>query len=151
VAGHSGQRLDHLATGDVDAEQQPAQRRSCLGCSVRPSSALSWTTLTTPWRIASITGRAATCRAEQTLRGRAEPNRIIAILIGLVQVGTVTSDAAGNFSYNVTLPNGCHRVSARYAQPGVSAAQLEIVSPRDAASGQATGILVNDRLCLTTR
>ncbi len=93
-----------------------------------------------------ITGRAATCRAQQTLVGRAEPNRIIAVLIGLVQVGTVTSDAGGNFSYNVTLPNGLHRISARYAQSGVNAAQVEIVSPRDAASGQATGILVDTSL-----
>ncbi|HAJ37037.1 MAG TPA: hypothetical protein DCL15_15255 [Chloroflexi bacterium] len=93
-----------------------------------------------------ITGRAATCRAEQTLHGRAEPNRIIAILIGLQQVATVTSDANGDFSYTVTLPNGLHRVSARYAQPGVNAAQVEIVSPRDVASGQATGILVDTSL-----
>lgn len=95
-----------------------------------------------------ITGRAATCRAEQTLHGRAEPNRIIAILIGLQQVATVTSDANGNFSHTVTLPNGLHWISARYAQTGVNVAQVEIVSPRDAASGQATGILVNTSLPL---
>lgn len=95
-----------------------------------------------------ITGRAATCRAEQTLHGRAEPNRIIAILISLQQVATVTSDANGNFSHTVTLPNGLHWISARYAQTGVNVAQVEIVSPRDAASGQATGILVDTSLPL---
>jgi len=93
-----------------------------------------------------ITGSAATCRATQTLHGRAEPNRIIAILIGLQQVATVTSDANGDFSYAVTLPNGLHLISARYAQTSVNAAQIEIISPRDVASGQATGILVDTSL-----
>jgi len=92
-----------------------------------------------------VTGLAATCRADQTLRGHAEPNRIIAILIGLVQVGTATSDANGDFSYAVTLPNGIHRVSARYAQAN-GARDTMIISPRDIASGQATGLLVNNAL-----
>ncbi|HQY91259.1 DNRLRE domain-containing protein [Caldilinea sp.] len=94
----------------------------------------------------TFTGRAATCRAGQMLHGRAEPNRIIAILIGLVQVGVTTSDANGDFSYTATLPNGVHQISARYAQVSVNAAQATITSPRDVASGQATGILVNDAL-----
>ncbi|MBE2239975.1 MAG: DNRLRE domain-containing protein [Caldilineaceae bacterium] len=63
----------------------------------------------------TFTGRAATCRADQVLRGRAAPNSIIAILIGLVQVGTTTSDASGSFSFPVTLDDGLHRIEARYA------------------------------------
>ncbi|MBP8292050.1 MAG: hypothetical protein KAX65_04710, partial [Caldilineaceae bacterium] len=94
-----------------------------------------------------MAGGAATCRASQTFHGRAEPNRIIAILIGLVQVGTTTSDANGDFSFATTLPNGFHRISARYADAAVNAARsATIKSPRDSASGQATGILVNDAL-----
>ncbi|MFO7632238.1 MAG: carboxypeptidase regulatory-like domain-containing protein, partial [Caldilinea sp.] len=42
--------------------------------------------------------------------------------------------------------NGIHRISARYAEASVNAAHGAVVSPRDAASGQAIGILVNDAL-----
>lgn len=133
------------ATGDVDASNnQRSATAYALLSSPLIGAFMDYTDDALEDRV--ITGRAVTCRAEQTLRGSAEPNRIIAILIGLVQVGTTTSDANGEFSFNVTLPTGLHRISARYAQPGVNAAQATIVSPRDAASGQATGILVNDKL-----
>jgi plastocyanin len=63
-----------------------------------------------------VTGRAVTNQSMLELRGRAEPNRIIAILIGLVQVGTATSDNNGNFSYPVNLAEGVYRISARYPE-----------------------------------
>ena len=71
-----------------------------------------------------FTGRAASCRATQTLRGKAEPNRIIAILIGNVVVGTTTSDANGFFSHTVNLSTGLHRIGARYANTQVTNAAM---------------------------
>jgi plastocyanin len=72
-------------------------------------------------------GRAdTTCRNSVELVGRGEPNSIIAILIGLVQAGTVTTDATGDFRFSLSnLPEGRQRISAVYA----------ITSPRDANSG----------------
>lgn len=87
-----------------------------------------------------ISGAAVTNRTSLQLRGRAAPNQIIAILIGLLKVAEVTSDAQGNFSYTANLIAGVHEVSARYAS---------ITSPRDSASGLATGklkLLVNPAL-----
>jgi len=89
-----------------------------------------------------ITGRAVTNQSTVQLRGQAAPNQIIAILIGLVQVGTVNSDANGNFTYTATLGQGVHDISARYADTAIT-------SPRDPASGLATGkirLLVNPSL-----
>lgn len=85
-----------------------------------------------------ISGRAVTNQTTVELRGKGEPNQIIAILIGLLKVGEVTSDANGNFQYTATLTDGIHEISAR-----------NINSPRDPASGQATGklkLLVNSAL-----
>lgn len=87
-----------------------------------------------------ISGPAVTNRTSIELRGKAAPNQIIAILIGLVKVAEVSSDANGNFSYTATLTAGVHEISARYAS---------IVSPRDASSGLPTGklkLLVNPAL-----
>ncbi len=89
-----------------------------------------------------VTGRAVTNRTTLQLRGQAEPNQIIAILIGLVQVATVNSDANGDFVYTANLGQGLHRITARYAT--VAAAAVAIVSPRDASSGLA--LLVNPGL-----
>ncbi len=89
-----------------------------------------------------VTGRAVTNQSTVQLRGQAEPNSIIAILIGLVQVGTANSDANGGFSYTVNLGQGVYDISARYADAA-------IVSPRDSASGLPTGkikLLVNSSL-----
>ena len=85
-----------------------------------------------------VTGRAVTNRTTLQLRGQAEPNQIIAILIGLVQVATVNSDANGDFAYTAQLDPGLQHITARYATG--EAAALAIVSPRDAASGLAVGI-----------
>ncbi len=82
-----------------------------------------------------VTGRAVTNRTTLQLHGQAEPNQIIAILIGLVQVATVNSDANGDFVYTAHLDQGLHRITARYAT--AEAAALAILSPRDSASGLA--------------
>ncbi|MEZ4870505.1 MAG: DNRLRE domain-containing protein [Caldilineaceae bacterium] len=87
-----------------------------------------------------ISGQAATNRTSIALRGKAEPNQIIAILIGLQKVAEVTSDANGDFFYTANLGGGLYEISARYAS---------IVSPRDPASGLPTGklkLLVNPAL-----
>lgn len=87
-----------------------------------------------------ISGPAVTNRTSLQLRGQAAPNQIIAILIGLLKVAEVTSDANGNFVYNANLAASLHEISARYAA---------ITSPRDSASGLATGklkLLVNPAL-----
>ncbi len=89
-----------------------------------------------------ITGRAVTNQSTVQLRGQAEPNSIIAILIGLVQVGTVNSDANGSFTYTANLGQAVHDISARYADAAIT-------SPRDPASGLATSkirLLVNPSL-----
>jgi hypothetical protein len=76
--------------------------------------------------------RDSTCRAGVDLAGQAEPNAIIAILIGLVPAGTVTADASGDFSYRLDgLEAGRHHIQAMYNG---------VVSPRDPASGLATGL-----------
>lgn len=83
-----------------------------------------------------IGGPIVTNQSGLELRGKAEPNSIIAILIGLLKVGTTTSDANGNFSYTATLPDGRSFIHARYdtgVNAGVNAP--EIISPRDMASG----------------
>lgn len=85
-----------------------------------------------------VSGLAATNRTNIALRGKAAPNQIIAILIGLLRAGTVTSDANGNFSYLATLKPGDHTISARYAGQLQSAATA-IFSPRDPQSGLPTG------------
>ena len=74
-----------------------------------------------------FTGRAATCRTTQTLRGQAEPNRIIAILIDGVVAGTTTSDANGFFSYTQPFADGVHRIEARYSS--AQAASAAIAAP----------------------
>lgn len=87
-----------------------------------------------------ISGPAVTNRTSLQLRGQAAPNQIIAILIGLLKVAEVTSDAQGNFSYTANLGAGLHDISARYAS---------ITSPRDSASGLPTRrlkLLVNPSL-----
>lgn len=87
-----------------------------------------------------ISGPAVTNRTSLQLRGQGAPNQIIAILIGLLKVAEVTSDANGNFVYNANLAAGLHEISARYAS---------ITSPRDSASGLPTGklkLLVNPTL-----
>ena len=88
-----------------------------------------------------LPGPIATNQGALQLRGSAEPNSIIAILIGLLTAGTTTSDANGNFSFNVNLPAGRHLISARYSDSAGFASALdapEIQSPRDAASGLPT-------------
>ncbi len=75
-----------------------------------------------------ISGPAVTNRTTVELRGKGQPNQIIAILIGLVKVAQVTSDGNGNFRYTATLPEGLHTISAQ-----------SITSPRDSASGLSTG------------
>ena len=75
-----------------------------------------------------ISGVAVTNRTTVELRGKGQPNQIIAILIGLRKVAEVTSDGVGNFRYTATLPEGLHTISAQ-----------SITSPRDAASGLPTG------------
>ncbi len=87
-----------------------------------------------------IGGPIVTNQSGLELRGKAEPNSIIAILIGLLKAGTTTSDANGNFSYNLTLPEGRSYIHARYENASNAP---EINSPRDVASGQATGIFSN--------
>ena len=89
-------------------------------------------------------GPVATNKSSIELRGKAAPNRIIAILIGLQQFATVTSDAGGSFSYTITLPPGVHRIHAEYAdQVGqFGATAVAINSPRDIASGLPTGQVV---------
>ncbi|MFN8468604.1 MAG: DNRLRE domain-containing protein [Caldilineaceae bacterium] len=89
-------------------------------------------------------GPVATNKSSIELRGKAAPNSIIAILIGLQQFATVTSDANGSFSYTITLPPGVHRIHAEYAnQVGqLSAAAVSINAPRDMASGLPTGQVV---------
>ncbi len=85
-----------------------------------------------------ISSRAVTNQTTVALRGKGEPNQIIAILIGLLKVAEVTSDANGNFQYTATLTDGIHEISAR-----------NVTSPRDPASGLATGrlkLLVNSAL-----
>jgi len=86
-------------------------------------------------------GPVVTNNSTVELRGKAEPNSIIAILIGLLKVAEVTSDANGNFIYSANLGQGLHRIHAEYANQ-VGAAAALIKSPRDAASGQATGVMV---------
>lgn len=87
-----------------------------------------------------ISGAAVTNRTSLQLRGTAAPNQIIAILIGLLKVAEVTTDAQGNFSYTANLSPGVHEISARYAS---------IISPRDMASGlplRSLKLLVNPAL-----
>ena len=89
-------------------------------------------------------GPVATNKSSIELRGKAAPNSIIAILIGLLRVATTTSDANGDFSYTISLPSGVHRIHAEYAdqvgQAGTAA--VSINSPRDIASGLPTGQVV---------
>lgn len=96
-----------------------------------------------------VGGMAVTNRSTVQLRGKAEPNSIIAILIGLLKVATVNSDANGAFVYNATLGQGLHDIRFEYENQ-VQGASLAITSPRDPASGQATGkrmrLLVNSAL-----
>jgi plastocyanin len=95
-----------------------------------------------------VSGVAVTNRTSIELRGKAAPNQIIAILIGLVQVGATNSDANGNFAYSINLTKGVHEISARYANQ-VQDASTAIISPRDPASGLPTGklrLLVNPAL-----
>ena len=103
------------ATGDVDAGNNSGS--ATLAKSARApmiGAFMDYTDDSCMDRI--VTGRALTNQSMLELRGRAEPNRIIAILIGLVQVGTATSDNNGNFSYPVNLAEGVHRISARYPE-----------------------------------
>jgi len=85
-----------------------------------------------------IRGRAVTNQQTVTLQGKGEPNQIIAILIGLTKVTEVTSNAKGEFQHIITLTDGLHEISAH-----------NVTSPRDPASGLATGklqLLVNSAL-----
>ena len=86
-------------------------------------------------------GPVVTNRSTVELRGKAAPNSIIAILIGLFRIGTTTSDANGNFIYSADPGQGLHRISAEYANQ-VGAAGTSISSPRDPASGLPTGQVV---------
>jgi plastocyanin len=86
-------------------------------------------------------GPVVTNRTSLELRGRARPNQIIAILIGLKPVATVNSDANGNFSYNLVEEEGIYYITAAYANQ-VAAAQTLIHTAREAGSGLATGLLV---------
>jgi plastocyanin len=86
-------------------------------------------------------GPIVTNKSSVQLRGKAAPNSIIAILIGLQVVGTTTSDTNGNFLYTANLGQGLHRIHAEYADQ-VGAAGASIVSPRDMASGLPTGQVV---------
>jgi hypothetical protein len=99
-------------------------------------------TLETPRRapiIAAVTGdgntwgqRETTCRSSVTLVGRGEPNSIIAVLIGLLKAKTVTTDADGAFRIELGgLPTGRSHIQVQYDG---------ILSPRDPASGQASGL-----------
>jgi plastocyanin len=89
----------------------------------------------------SLYGPVVTNKATVELRGKAAPNQIIAILIGLLRVATVTSDANGNFIYSTNPGQGVRWIHAEYANQ-VNAASTAIVSPRDVASGQATGVIL---------
>ncbi len=66
-----------------------------------------------------------------------------------IKVGTANSDANGNFVYNANLGQGLHDISFEYENQ-VRGAGINISSPRDPASGQATGkrmrLLVNTGL-----
>lgn len=86
-------------------------------------------------------GPVVTNRSTIQLRGKAAPNQIIAILIGLLRVATVTSDANGDFVYTANPSGGLLGIHAVYANQ-VNAAGALIQSPRDIASGQATGLLL---------
>ena len=80
----------------------------------------------------TLWGRAdSTCRNSVALVGKGEPNSIIAILIGLLKVGEVTTDGAGNFSHTLTnLAEGRQRIQVAY----------ELQSPRDQNSGLALDV-----------
>lgn len=127
------------ATGDADTSnnQSSATARGLLSSPII-GAFMDYTDDACMDRI--IRGPAVTNRTTVQLRGQAAPNQIIAILIGLLKVAEVTSDAQGNFNYTANLPAGLHDISARYAS---------ITSPRDSASGLPTGrlnLLVNPSL-----
>lgn len=127
------------ATGDADSSnnQSSATARNLLRSPII-GGFMDYTDDACMDRI--ISGPAVTNRTSLQLRGTAAPNQIIAILIGLLKVAEVTSDANGNFSYTANLGAGMHEISARYAS---------ITSPRDMASGLPTGrlkLLVNPSL-----
>jgi hypothetical protein len=86
-------------------------------------------------------GPIVTNRTTLQLRGKAAPNQIIAILIGLKQVATVTSDANGNFIYSNNMGGGLLGIRAVYANQA-NAAGAAISSPRDVASGLPTGQII---------
>ncbi len=107
-------------TGDVDTSNNSATK-TVRGLLSSPMGGLFMDYTHDSCMDRVIMGPTVTNRSQQVLRGRAEPNSIIAILIGLVQVGTTTSDANGNFSYALTLPAGVHHIQMRYA--GAAAAR----------------------------
>ena len=129
-----------IADGDVDLSnnQSSATARGLLSSPII-GAFMDYTDDACMDRI--LYGPVVTNKSMVNLRGRAAPNSIIAILIGLFRVGTTTSDANGNFSYTANLGQGLHRIRAEYANQ-VGAAEVSIVSPHDPASGLPTGKVV---------
>lgn len=77
-----------------------------------------------------IEGIAVTNRTQIDLVGKAAPNQSIVIRNGNAELATVKSDGNGTFSHTVSLAEGRYTLTANYVK-----------SPRDAASGMATGLL----------
>ena len=129
-----------MAAGDVDTSnnQSSATARGLLSSPII-GAFMDYTDDACMDRI--LYGPVVTNKSSVELRGKAAPNSIIAILIGLLRVGTTTSDANGDFSYTANLGQGLHRIRAEYANQ-VGAAQASIMSPRDPASGLPTGKVV---------
>jgi plastocyanin len=128
------------AAGDVDSRNNEASAtaRSLPGAPL-VGAFMDYTDDACTDRV--LYGPVATNKSSVTLRGKAAPNSIIAILIGLQVLGTVTSDAGGSFTYLASLPPGVHRIHARYAGD-LAGAGVAITSPRDLASGLPTGQVV---------
>lgn len=116
----AGAAIDYTGTvsatvsGDVDTSNNSASK-TVRGLLSSPMGGLFMDYTDDSCMDRVIMGPVVTNRSQQVLRGRAEPNSIIAILIGLVQVGAVTSDANGNFNHALTLPAGVHHIQMRYA------------------------------------
>ena len=129
-----------IANGDVDISnnQSSATARGLLSSPII-GAFMDYTDDACMDRI--LYGPVVTNRSTVELRGKAAPNSIIAILIGLQQVGTTTSDVNGDFIYSANPGQGLHRIRAVYANQ-MGTAEASIMSPRDPASGLPTGKVV---------
>lgn len=127
-------------SGDVDASNNQG---SASATSLRPApiigAFMDYTDDSCMDRV--LYGPMATNRTSLQLRGKAAPNSIIAILIGLVKAAEVTSDANGDFFYTANPAGGLLGIRAVYADQA-GAAEAAITSPRDVASGLPTGQVI---------